>query len=131
MTTEYYINMKDGRVIGGTSETAGNILYRKIDISWALAIRDKKVTPQKVIELVNAKMGIMPYSEWTEGMRRLNVRSSNLKMEEIARGELADAEESNDKGVLGEFSGTDAKSAKTVATVAEAKAETTKAKVNL
>lgn len=131
MTTEYYINMKDGRVIGGTSETAGNILYRKIDISWALAIRDKKVTPQKVIELVNAKTGMMPYSEWTEGMRRLNVRSSNLKMEEIARGEFADAEESNDKGVLGEFSGTDAKSAKTVATVAEAKAETTKAKVNL
>ena len=103
--TRYYINMNDGRVIAGTEETKDNICYREIDISWALAIRDGKVKPNEVISMVNSKVGMVPYSEWTKGIEKLNVRSRDLHMAEHARGETEaeKKDEGKPNGVLGAF----------------------------
>lgn len=103
--TRYYINMNDGRVIAGTDETKDNICYREIDISWAIAIRDGKVTKEKVVEMVNAKVGMVPYSEWTKGIEKLNVRSRDLQMVEHARSGQGDDQQGEGKpsGVIGAF----------------------------
>lgn len=103
--TRYYINMNDGRVIAGTDETKDNICYREIDISWAIAIRDGKVTKEKVVEMVNSKVGMVPYSEWTKGIEKLNVRSRDLHLAEHARGEQVGDQQDEGKpsGVIGAF----------------------------
>lgn len=103
--TRYYINMNDGRVIAGTDETKDNICYREIDISWAIAIRDGKVTKEKVVEMVNSKVGMVPYSEWTKGIEKLNVRSRDLHLAEHARGEQGGDQQDEGKpsGVIGAF----------------------------
>lgn len=103
--TRYYINMNDGRVIAGTDETKDNICYREIDISWAVAIRDGKISSGKVVEMVNAKVGMVPYSEWTKGIEKLNVRSRDLHLAEHARGEQGGEQKGDGapSGVIGAF----------------------------
>lgn len=104
--TKYFINMNDGRVIAGTEETLGNIFYKEIHVSWAIAIRDGKIGAKKVIEAINAKIGVMPFSDMMEAIGRLNVRSKDLHMEEHARGEIEESggEDAETDGVLGKFS---------------------------
>jgi len=100
----YYINMNDGRVIAGTEETKDNIFYKEIDITWALAIQEGKVTAKEVINKVNAKVGMIPFSEMMESVQKMNVRTKDLHMEEHAQGADASAEEGSETGgVIGEF----------------------------
>ncbi len=102
--TRYYINMNDGRVIAGTEETKDNIFYKEIDISWALAIRDGKITAKEVINKVNAKVGMIPFSEMMEAVQKMNVRTKDLHMEEHAQGADASADTGDGaSGVIGEF----------------------------
>lgn len=102
--TRYYINMNDGRVIAGTDETKDNVFYREIDVTWAFAIRDGKVTAKDVIDKVNAKVGMIPFSEMMKSVQKLNVRTRDLHLEDHAQGEDASsAQEVEEEGVLGEF----------------------------
>ncbi len=103
MKVRYYININDGRVIGGTEETKNNIFYKEIDSTWADAIRDKKVTSKEVIAAINAKIGVMPFSEMMKAVAKMNVRSADLKMAEHARAGVEETTATGATGVLGEF----------------------------
>lgn len=91
----YAINMKNGMVVACTSETlpskesAGNIHFKEIDISVALAIRDGKITKEEVIRQIQAKVGVPSYSEMMEGMKHLNVREKDIGLESAVKGEVA------------------------------------------
>ncbi len=102
--TQYYIHMKDGRVIAGTSETKDNLNYRPIDVSYALAIRDGKVTAEEVISEINAKSGTPDFSALQKAVTKLNVRSTELCLEEHAQGGDASVAAAS-AGVLGKFAG--------------------------
>ncbi len=115
MKVKYFININDGRVIGGTEETKNNIFYKEIDSTWADAIRDKKVTAKEVIAAINAKIGVMPFSEMMKAVSKMNVRSADLKMAEHARAGVEDTTTDGALGILGEF-----KSGKAEKTVANA-----------
>lgn len=90
----YAINMKNGMVVACTSETlpsdesAGNIHFKEIDISVALAIRDGKITKEEVIRQIQAKVGVPSYSEMMEGMKHLNVREKDIGIESAVKGEV-------------------------------------------
>lgn len=90
----YAINMKNGMVVACTSETlpsdesAGNIHFKEIDISVALAIRDGKITKEEVIRQIQAKVGVPSYSEMMEGMKHLNVREKDIGLESAVKGEV-------------------------------------------
>lgn len=102
--TRYYINMNDGRVIAGTDETKDNVFYREIDITWAFAIRDGKVSAKDVIDKVNAKVGMIPFSEMMKSVQKLNVRTRDLHLEDHAQGaDASSVSEIGKEGVLGEF----------------------------
>lgn len=108
----FYINMNDGRVISGTEETSGNVFYREIDESYAFAIRDGKITAKEVIDRVNAKVGMIPFSEMMASVQKLNVRTKDLHMEEHAKGSDAASDAGEPSGVLGKFDGKATASAK-------------------
>lgn len=90
----YAINMKNGMVVACTSETlpsdesAGNIHFKEIDISVAIAIRDGKITKKEVIRQIQAKVGVPSYSEMMEGMKHLNVREKDIGLESAVKGEV-------------------------------------------
>lgn len=91
----YAINMKNKMVVACTSETlpseesAGNIHFKEIDISVAIAIRDGKITADEVIRQIQAKVGVPSYSEMMEGMKHLNVREKDIGLESAVKGEVA------------------------------------------
>ena len=90
----YAINMKNGMVVACTSATrpsdgsAGNIHFKEMDISVALAIRDGKITKEEVIRQIQAKVGVPSYSEMMEGMKHLNVREKDIGLESAVKGEV-------------------------------------------
>lgn len=90
----YAINMKNKMVVACTSETlpseesAGNIHFKEIDISVAIAIRDGKITTDEVIRQIQAKVGVPSYSEMMEGMKHLNVREKDIGIESAVKGEV-------------------------------------------
>lgn len=118
----YYINMNDERVVAGTAETPENVNYREIDLSWALAIRDGRATAEDVIRRINEKVGVVPYSEWTKAVSKLNVRSRDLGMERHARA-ASDAGDGGG-GALGRFE--EAKGAAKASAKSEAKGDSAK-----
>lgn len=91
----YAINMKNKMVVACTSETlpseesAGNIHFKEIDISVAIAIRDGKITADEVIRQIQAKVGVPSYSEMMDGMKHLNVREKDIGLESAVKGEVA------------------------------------------
>jgi len=125
----FYINMNDGRVISGTEETKHNVFYREIDESYAFAIRDGKITAKEVIDRVNAKVGMIPFSEMMASVQKLNVRTKDLHMEEHAKGADAADDAGEPSGVLGKFEGKAAASEKPVKTEATPTAERKAVKV--
>lgn len=101
------------------------IFYREIDESYAFAIRDGKITAKEVIDRVNAKVGMIPFSEMMASVQKLNVRTKDLHMEEHAKGADAADDAGEPSGVLGKFEGkasAPAKSATEEKPVAERKA---------
>jgi hypothetical protein len=103
MKVRYYININDGRVIAGTEETKNNIFYKEIDSTWADAIYQKKVTTKEVISAINAKVGVVPFSEMMKAVAKMNVRTSDLKLAEHAKAGLEGEAKEEATGVLGEF----------------------------
>lgn len=90
----YAINMKNGMVVACTSETLpsassfGNVHFKEIDLSIALAIRDGKITKGEVIRQIQNKTGMMSYEEMIEGMKHLNVRERDIGLEAAIKGEV-------------------------------------------
>ncbi len=90
----YAIHMKNGMVVACTSETLpsesshGNIHFKEIDLSVALAIRDGRITKEEVIRQIQSKTGVPSYSEMMEGMKHLNVRERDIGLEAAIKEEI-------------------------------------------